>query len=60
MYECCTAGYPATLANAHVHSAICSENKGLLLRDLCKQFIAKDHKYYLTTLATAHVHSFIC
>ena len=45
---CRKVGYSATLARAHLHRFICSENRGLpSLRDLCKEFIAKDHRYYL-------------
>ena len=28
MSECCKVGYSATLARAHVHNFICSENRG--------------------------------
>ena len=28
MSECCKVGYSATLARAHVHNLICSENRG--------------------------------
>ena len=49
---CYKVGYSATWARAHVHRFIlCSENRenrGLLsLRDTCREFIAKDHMYYL-------------
>ena len=30
MSECCEVGYSATLARAHVHNFIGSENRGLL------------------------------
>ena len=46
--ECCKVGYSATLAKAHVHHFIYSENKGLpSLEDLCREFIAEDLRYYL-------------
>ena len=46
--ESCKVKYSATLARAHVHNFICLENKGLpSLGDLCREFIAEDHKYYL-------------
>ena len=46
--ECHKVGYSATLARAHVHRFICSEKRGLpSLGDLCREFIAKDHRYYL-------------
>ena len=52
--ECCKVGYSATLARAHVHRFICSENRhnrGLpSLGDLCREFIAKDHAYYLNVV----------
>ena len=49
--ECCKVGYLATLAGAHVHRFICSENTGLpSLGDLCREFIAKDHRYYLNVV----------
>ena len=36
MSECCKVGYSATLAGAHVHNFICSENRGFpSLGDLC-------------------------
>ena len=48
---CYKVGYPATLARAHVHRFICSENRGLpSLGDLCREFIAKDHRYYLNVI----------
>ena len=51
MSECCKLGYSATLARAHVHSFICSENRGLpSLGDLCREFIAEDHRYYLNVV----------
>ena len=31
MSECCKVGYSATLARAHVHNFICSENGGFPL-----------------------------
>ena len=38
--EFCKVGYSATLARAHVHRFICSENKGLpSLGDLCREVI---------------------
>ena len=44
--ECCKVGYSATLARAHVHRLICSENrenKGLPSQgDLCREFIAEE------------------
>ena len=40
MSECCKVGYSATLARAHVHNFICSENRGLpSLGDLCREVI---------------------
>ena len=52
--ECCKVGYSATLGRVHVHKFICSENKenrGLLsLEDLCREFIAKDHRYYVNVV----------
>ena len=46
-----TFGYSATLARAHVHNFICSENRGLpSLGDLCREFIAEDHRYYLNVV----------
>ena len=52
---CYMVGYSATLARAHVHRFIlCSknrENRGLpSLGDLCREFIAKDHRYYLNVI----------
>ena len=38
--ECCKVGYSATLARAHVHRLICSENRSLpSLGDLCREVI---------------------
>ena len=38
--EFCKVGYSATLARAHVHRFICSENRGLpSLGDLCREVI---------------------
>ena len=38
--EFCEVGYSATLARAHVHSFICSENRDLpSLGDLCREVI---------------------
>ena len=52
--ECYKVGHSATLATAHVHRFIGSENmenRGLpSLGDLCREFIAKDHKYYLNVV----------
>ena len=52
--ECCKVGYSATLARAHVHRFICSENRenrGLpSLGDLCSEFITEDHRYYLNVV----------
>ena len=46
--KCCKVGCSATLARPHVHNFICSESKGLPAPwNLCTQFIAKDHRYYL-------------
>ena len=40
MSECCKVGYSATLARAHVHNVICSENRGFpSLGDLCREVI---------------------
>ena len=40
MSECCKVGYSVTLARAHVHNFICSENSGLpSLGDLCREVI---------------------
>ena len=40
MSECCKVGYSATLARAHVHNFICSENRGFPpLGDLCREVI---------------------
>ena len=73
--ECYKVADSATLARAHVHRFICSENRenrGLpSLGDLCREFIAKDHKGsrvvsecckvgYPATLARAHLHRLIC
>ena len=52
--ECCKVGYSATLVRVHVHKFICSENREnsslSSLEDLCREFIAKDHRYYLTVV----------
>ena len=49
--ECCKVRYSATLARAHVHNFICSENRGLpSLGELCREFIAEDHRYYLNVV----------
>ena len=49
--ECCKVRYPATLARVHVHRFISSENRGLRsLGDRCREFIAKDHRYYLNVI----------
>ena len=51
LFACYKVGYSATLARPHVHKFICSEsreNRGLpSLGGLCREFIAKDHRYYL-------------
>ena len=40
MSECCKVGYSATLARAHNHYFICSENGDFpLLGDLCREVI---------------------
>ena len=40
MSECCKLGYSATVARAHVHNFISSENRGFpSLRDLCREVI---------------------
>ena len=40
MSECCKVGYSATVARAHVHNVICSENRGFpSLGDLCREVI---------------------
>ena len=40
MSECCKVGYSPTLARAHVHNVICSENGGFpSLGDLCREVI---------------------
>ena len=40
MSECCKVGYSATLARAHVHNFIRSENRGFTsLGDLCREVI---------------------
>ena len=45
MSECCKVGYSATLARAHVHNFICSDNRGFpLLGDLCREVIWTDHR----------------
>ena len=49
--ECCKVGYSTTLARAPVHNFICSEDRGLpSLGDLCREFIADDHRYYLNVV----------
>ena len=40
MSECCKVGYLATLAKAHVHNSICSENRGFpSVGDQCREVI---------------------
>ena len=40
MSECCKVGYSATVARAHVHNFICSENRGFpSLGGLCREVI---------------------
>ena len=46
MFQCCTAGNCATLA-CHMNTFPCSINEGFLVEDLCREFIAEDHMYYL-------------
>ena len=49
--ECRKVGDSATLARAHVHRFICSEDRGLpSLGDLCREFIAEDYRYYLNVV----------
>ena len=44
MSECCKVGYSATLAGAHVHNFICSENRGFpSLGDLWKEIILRSN-----------------
>ena len=52
---CYKVGYSATLAEAHAHRFILCpenrENRGLpSLGDLCREFIATDHSYYLNVI----------